>query len=115
MENLSDADANILQTFGPGQGIVSGQAVEFPLLVKVHFDADLVSDAIGDENFIKEAGDWKPNETRERNRDTVRRHMGSVEPASDDAGAQVSRRRRGRRPFGGSSKDGGVKPEGFED
>lgn len=30
MENLSDADANILQTFGPGQGIVSGQAVEFP-------------------------------------------------------------------------------------
>ena len=37
------SDANILQSFAPGQGIVSGQAVRFPLLVKVDHDADLVS------------------------------------------------------------------------
>lgn len=65
MENLSEADANILQTFGPGQGIVSGQAVRFPLLVKVDFDADLVSDAIGDEDFISEAAKWKPDTKRQ--------------------------------------------------
>jgi hypothetical protein len=60
MENLSEADANVLQTFGPGEGIVSGQAVRFPLLVKVQFDEDLKSEAIGDEDFIKDVHDWKP-------------------------------------------------------
>ena len=34
MENLSETDANILQSFGLGQGIVSGQAVRFPLLIR---------------------------------------------------------------------------------
>ena len=67
MENLSDSDANILQTFGPGQGIVSGQAVRFPLLVKVRFDSDLVSEAIGDEDFIAEAGAWTPDAKRAAN------------------------------------------------
>lgn len=65
MENLSEADANILQTFGPGQGIVSGQAVRFPLLVKVDFDHELVSDAIGDEDFIAEAAKWQPDKKRQ--------------------------------------------------
>lgn len=65
MENLSEADANILQTFGPGQGLVSGQAVRFPLLVKVEFDEELVSRAIGDEDFIAEARAWKPNDRRQ--------------------------------------------------
>jgi DNA helicase HerA-like ATPase len=60
MENLSEADANVLQTFGPGEGIVSGQAVRFPLLVKVQFDEDLKSEAIGDEDFIKDVQEWKP-------------------------------------------------------
>lgn len=112
MENLSDADANILQTFGPGQGIVSGQAVEFPLLVKVHFDADLVSEAIGDENFIKEAGEWKPNEDRQRNRETVRRNLGEVGTATSDGSLS---RRRGRRPLAGGRSEGGVMPEGFDE
>jgi hypothetical protein len=76
MENLSETDANVLQTFGSGEGIVSGQAVRFPLLVKVDFDRDLVSDAIGDEDFIAEAQKWKPNPRRKANADTVRRHMG---------------------------------------
>ncbi len=59
MENLSEADARLLPTFGEGQGIVSGQAVRFPLLVQVKFDAELVSESVGDENFISRAQEWK--------------------------------------------------------
>jgi DNA helicase HerA-like ATPase len=65
MENLSESDAKILQTFGPGQGIVSGQAVRFPLLVQIEHDKDLESTAIGDEDFVKMATDWKPSEKTE--------------------------------------------------
>lgn len=68
MENLSESDANILQTFGPGQGIVSGQAVRFPLLVKVHHDKNFESSKIGDEDFLKAAAAWKESDTRSRNR-----------------------------------------------
>jgi DNA helicase HerA-like ATPase len=66
MENLSEADANILQTFGPGQGLVSGQAVRFPLLVKIDFDQDLISKAIGDEDFLEEASSWTKPEKQVR-------------------------------------------------
>src|SRR6185369_6773585 len=88
MENLTEADANILQTFGPGQGIVSGQAVRFPLLVKVKFDSDLVSEAIGDEDFIAEAGAWAPDPGRAANAATVRRHVRPtvVSPQTRDGG-----------------------------
>lgn len=51
---------------------MSGQAVRFPLLVQVSFDADLVSDAIGDEDFIAEASKWKPNARREANAEAVK-------------------------------------------
>jgi DNA helicase HerA-like ATPase len=61
MENLPESDARMLPGFGPGQGIVSGQAVRFPLLVKIHFDADLVGSRTGDEDFIKQAAKWKPD------------------------------------------------------
>lgn len=115
MENLTDADANILQTFGPGQGIVSGQAVEFPLLVKVDRDIDLESSTIGDEeNFINEARGWKPNPARARNRDTVQTNLGPT----DDTGTQRPepgrrRRRRGDGPSPGAA--GGITPEGYDD
>jgi DNA helicase HerA-like ATPase len=59
MENLSEADARLLPTFGEGQGIVSGQAVRFPLLVQVKFDEELVSESVGDENFIARAQEWQ--------------------------------------------------------
>jgi len=60
MENLSDQDARLLPSFGPGQGIVSGQAVRFPLLVSVRYDADLQSDNLGgNENFFQQSRDWK--------------------------------------------------------
>jgi len=61
MENLPESDARMLPGFGPGQGIISGQAVRFPLLVKIRFDEDLVGSRTGDENFIKQAAEWKPD------------------------------------------------------
>jgi hypothetical protein len=62
MENLSDADARMLPGFGPGQGIVSGQAVRFPLPVKIIMDTDLLHSGLGDENFIQQASEWKPDQ-----------------------------------------------------
>ncbi len=102
MENLSEADADVLQTFGPGQGIVSGQAVRFPLLVKVKFDEDLVSDAIGDEDFIGEAAKWTPNAKREAAATILRTTLG-------DKPSSTSRRGASAKP----SRRGGVKPQGF--
>ena len=58
MENLSKSDSRLLPGFGPGEGIVSGQAVRFPLLVRVKFDKDLVPDGIGDEDFLRAVASW---------------------------------------------------------
>ncbi|MBY0332280.1 MAG: ATP-binding protein [Acetobacteraceae bacterium] len=118
MENLSEQDANILQTFGPGQGIVSGQAVRFPLLVKVKFDEDLVSEAIGDEDFIAEAGRWKPDARRKANAESVARNLGGERPGASAGNAGAS----GPKPAGSSAgaqakkkpgrrARGGLKPE----
>lgn len=108
MENLTDSDANILQAFGRGQGIVSGQAVRFPLLVQVKFDADLVSDAIGDEDFIQEARNWRPNPLREASIEIVQRGLGHREhespgvlPSPKKAGSGKSKH----------SRRGGVRPD----
>jgi DNA helicase HerA-like ATPase len=59
MENLSEQDARMLPGFGPGQGIISGQAVRFPLLVKIKKDDDLIYSDLGDENFLEQARKWK--------------------------------------------------------
>ncbi len=108
MENLSEADANILQTFGPGQGIVSGQAVRFPLLVKVKFDEDLRSQAIGDEDFIADARKWKPRSKRKDNSDLVKQNLKSAanepapvpearpEPTGRKSATRPEKKRRGR-------------------
>jgi len=105
MENLTEADADILQTFGPGQGLVSGQAVKFPLLVKVDFDEDLVSKAVGDEDFLEEAEKWKPSEDQER-RDRNASSVGRMRQVAVNKGV--------RRPTGKSQRrSGGLKPEGF--
>jgi DNA helicase HerA-like ATPase len=111
MENLSEADANILQTFGPGQGIVSGQAVRFPLLVKVKFDEDLRSQAIGDEDFIADARKWKPHMKRKENSDIVKENLKPAtgdaatidvraEPTGKKGSARPEKKRRGRRRDG---------------
>ena len=118
MENLSEADAGILQTFGPGQGLVSGQAVRFPLLVKVRFDDDLVSQAIGDEDFISEAASWKPDSARAANAATVGRHIAPVRPVArqaptpktDGSGAKRSPKSAKKK---GPGRRGRIRPEGF--
>jgi len=58
MENLSKDDSRLLPGFGPGQGIISGQAVRFPLLVQVDYDGELETKAIGDENFVDAVTNW---------------------------------------------------------
>lgn len=62
MENLSKADSRLLPAFGPGQGIVSGQAVRFPLVIQVDNDDELITPSIGNEDFIKAAADWASSE-----------------------------------------------------
>jgi len=69
MENLSEQDSRMLPGFGPGQGVISGQAVRFPLLVKIDMDTNLVYTDLGDENFLQQAKEWSPDKhtaTRER-------------------------------------------------
>jgi DNA helicase HerA-like ATPase len=59
MENLSKDDSRLLPGFGPGQGIISGQAVRFPLIIQVDHDQELETAAIGDENFLEAAAQWE--------------------------------------------------------
>ena len=61
MENLTEADARMIPGFGPGQGIVSGQVVRFPLPVQIRFDQDLLAAEIGDEDFFDQVTSWKPD------------------------------------------------------
>lgn len=61
MENLTESDARMIPGFGPGQGIVSGQVVRFPLPVRVRMDADLLASEIGDEDFFEQADAWTPD------------------------------------------------------
>lgn len=61
MENLTESDAKMIPGFGPGQGIVSGQVVRFPLPVKVSMDAELLASEIGDEDFFQQAEAWTPD------------------------------------------------------
>jgi DNA helicase HerA-like ATPase len=58
MENLTKADSRLLPGFGPGQGIVSGQGVRFPLLIQVDQDKDLGLTGLADENFVQAVADW---------------------------------------------------------
>lgn len=58
MENLTRADSRPLPGFGPGQGIVSGQGVRFPLLIQVQQDKELELTGLGDENFVQQAEEW---------------------------------------------------------
>ena len=74
MENLTEADARLIPGFGPGQGIVSGQAVRFPLPIRVHMDEDLLNSEIGDEDFFDQVSAWKPDANtaaRKKNQSTI--------------------------------------------
>jgi DNA helicase HerA-like ATPase len=62
MENLTESDARMIPGFGPGQGIISGQVVRFPLPVRVRMDKELLASELGDEDFFEQAEEWKPDE-----------------------------------------------------
>ena len=92
MENLSESDARMIPGFGPGQGIVSGQVVRFPLPVKVRMDDELLSSEIGDEDFFEQMETWKPDE-----KNSVRRSIGdSINKVSRNR-SKLSTKKRTRR------------------
>ena len=62
MENLTESDARMIPGFGPGQGIVSGQVVRFPLPVSVKMDPELMVADLGDEDFFEQMEAWVPDE-----------------------------------------------------
>ena len=61
MENLTESDAKMVPGFGPGQGIVSGQVVRFPLPVRIEMDRDLLLSELGDEDFFDQVAAWQPD------------------------------------------------------
>jgi DNA helicase HerA-like ATPase len=76
MENLTESDSRMIPGFGPGQGIVSGQVVRFPLPVHVNMDTDLLASEIGDEDFFEQAEAWSPDgdvTARQAMEDSIRR------------------------------------------
>jgi len=77
MENLTEADARMIPGFGPGQGIISGQVVRFPLPVRIRMDKDLLASEIGDEDFFDQAEIWKPS-AREADREAIRTSVDRV-------------------------------------
>ena len=68
MENLTKSDSRLLPGFGPGQGIVSGQAVRFPLIIKVRYDQNLESESLGSEDFLSQARRWDASPEAEASR-----------------------------------------------
>jgi DNA helicase HerA-like ATPase len=95
MENLTEADARLIPGFGPGQGIISGQVVRFPLPVRVDMDEDLLNAEIGDENFFDQVSDWKPDKSagaRTANQDAIDK----VDAIAGRRGPACAMPRRGR-------------------
>lgn len=84
MENLTEADAKLIPGFGPGQGIVSGQAVRFPLPVRVKMDHDLIASEIGDEDFFEQVEAWRPDAHR------------AIRSEISESMATIEKKRRGR-------------------
>ena len=84
MENLSKADSKLLPAFGPGQGIISGQAVRFPLVIKVEFDKELTS-PLGDENFVQAVKKWSesPQANAVRTSQSLEEELGLADSEND--------------------------------
>ena len=58
VENISESDLAQLPALAPGEGIISGQAVEFTNMVKIEFNPDLEADYFK-ENFFDEVKNFK--------------------------------------------------------
>ena len=61
MENLSKSDLRMLPGFAQGEGIISGQAVRFPQVVKIKHDEDLEPKdiGVGNEDFVRQVEYWE--------------------------------------------------------
>ena len=62
-ETLDADDSNQLSNLANGQGIISGQVVNFSLPVQIKFDENLLNDDIGNENFIESVEKWDDKES----------------------------------------------------
>lgn len=99
MENLTESDARMIPGFGPGQGIISGQVVRFPLPVRVKMDEELLASEIGDEDFFEQATAWKPDSHAPTRRamkesiDKVNRNRRKSTNSSSASRAQAKKRR----------------------
>jgi hypothetical protein len=96
MENLTESDARMLPGFGPGQGIVSGQVVRFPLPVRVTMDEDLLASEIGDEDFFEKVHEWRPD-SKSTLRGSIDRSMAKVTENRKGAVARAGSRARKQR------------------
>lgn len=96
MENLTESDAHLIPGFGPGQGIISGQVVRFPLPVYVRMDEDLLNAEIGDENFFDQVSDWHPDASAARRNSTQKAidRVNEIASRRGPSGKQVKRPRR---------------------
>jgi DNA helicase HerA-like ATPase len=94
MENLTESDARLIPGFGPGQGIISGQVVRFPLPVRVQMDEDLLIAEIGDENFFDQVSEWRPDAAtaeRKENQEAIDK----IDAIAGRRGTGAARRGRG--------------------
>ncbi len=71
MENLEDKDAKSLVGFGPGQGLISGHAVRFPLQVQIDFYKDLISENIDQSDYIKKAREFPDHPSKKSKKDNA--------------------------------------------
>ena len=62
-ETLSNDDAKQLPNLANGQGIISGQIVNYSLPVQIKFDEQLLNEDIGNENFIDAVDNWDDKES----------------------------------------------------
>ena len=62
-ETLSNDDAKQLPNLANGQGIISGQIVNYSLPVQIKFDDQLLNEDIGNENFIDTVNNWDDKES----------------------------------------------------
>ena len=62
-ETLDVDDSKQLPNLANGQGIISGQVVNFSLPVQIKFDEQLINEDIGNENFIDTVDNWDDKES----------------------------------------------------
>ncbi len=99
MENLTESDAKLIPGFGPGQGVISGQVVRFPLPVQIKMDNDLLSAEIGDEDFFEQVEAWRPDEAasdRQANQQATEQVDAIAKRRAPGGPTRRTKRRKGR-------------------